>query len=124
MHHRVRYQTEPGVYVPAYLLLPKGLDPDKRALGLLCLHGHGHFEKDSVAGIDNTFERKAEIDKHSYNFGQKFSEAGYVVLTPDLRGLGERPPGYPHPGTDYCSRNYMCATLLGTTVVALHLCDL
>lgn len=124
VRHRIRYQTEPGVYVPAYLLVPQDLHPDKPTPGLLCLHGHGHFGKDSVAGIDNTPVRQAEIDKHSYNFGQKFAEAGYVVLIPDLRGFGERRPGYPGPQTDNCPRNYMCATLLGTTVVALHLCDL
>ena len=75
-------------------------------------------------GLNDTPERQAEIDKCSYDFGHGFAEQGYVVLAPDLRGFGERRPGYPGPRTDFCPRNYMCATLLGTTVVALHLCDL
>ncbi len=43
VRHRIRYQTEPGVYVPAYLLVPQDLHPDKPTPGLLCLHGHGHY---------------------------------------------------------------------------------
>ena len=124
IRHRVQYQTEPEVFVPAYLLVPKTADAGRRAPGLLCIHGHGHFGKDSVVGIDDTPERKEEVDKLCYNYGQKFAEQGYVVLAPDLRGFGERRPGYPGPRIDYCPRNYMCATLLGTTIVALHLCDL
>lgn len=124
VRRRVQYQTEPDVHVPAYLLVPKSIPAGQRLPGLLCLHGHGHFGKDSVVGIDDSPERQDEIDKHDYNFGQKFAEQGYVVLAPDMRGFGERRPGYPGPHTDYCPRNYMCATLLGTTVVALHLCDL
>lgn len=124
VRRRVQYQTEPDVCVPAYLLVPKRIPAGRRLPGLLCLHGHGHFGKDSVVGIQDAPERQDEIEKHDYNFGQRFAEQGYVVLAPDLRGFGERRPGYPGPRTDYCPRNYMAATLLGTTVVALHLCDL
>ena len=124
VRRRISYQTELGVFVPAYLLVPKGLGQGEKAPGLLCIHGHGHFGKDSVIGLNNTPERQAEIDKCNYDFGHGFAEQGYVVLAPDLRGFGERRPGYPGPRTDFCPRNYMCATLLGTTVVALHLCDL
>ena len=62
VRHRVWYQGELDVYVPAYLLVPKGLTAGDRAPGLLCLHGHGQFGKDSVVGIDHTPERKAEIE--------------------------------------------------------------
>ena len=124
VRHRVHYQSELEVVVPAHLLVPKGVTAENRIPGLLCVHGHGHFGKDSVVGIDTTPERKAEIDRYDFDFGHRFAEQGYVVLAPDLRGFGERRPGYPDERTDYCPRNYMCATLLGTTVVALHLCDL
>jgi dienelactone hydrolase len=124
VRQRVRYQTEPGVFVPAYLLVPKNIPKGQRVPGLLCLHGHSHWGKDSVSGIDDTPERRAQIEQKGYNYGQKFAEQGYVVLAPDMRGFGERRPGYPGPRTDHCTRNYLCATLMGTTVVALNLCDL
>ena len=124
IRYRIRYQTEPEVFVPAYLLVPKSISKGEQVPGLLCLHGHSQFGKDSVAGIDNSPERKHEIDTKGYNFGQKFAEQGYVTLVPDMRGFGERGSNYPNPRVDYCMRNYLCATLMGTTVVALHLCDL
>jgi dienelactone hydrolase len=127
VRRRLRYQTEQDVWVPAYLLVPKTARPTSKAPGILCIHGHGRFGKDSVVGIDDTPERAAEVARYRYDFGRRFAEQGYVVLAPDLRGFGERNPhypNYPEPVPDYCPRNYMAATLMGTTVVALHLCDL
>jgi dienelactone hydrolase len=124
LRRRIRYQTEPGVWVPAYLLVPKQQPVGRRAPVMLCLHGHGDFGKDSVVGMDDAPARRAELARFRYDFGPDFAADGFVVLAPDLRGFGERRPGYPEPRTDYCMRNYMAATLLGTSVVALHLCDL
>ncbi len=45
VRRRISYQTESGVFVPAYLLMPKGLAQGEKAPGLLCIHGHGHFGK-------------------------------------------------------------------------------
>ena len=124
VRHKVNYQTEPGVRVPAYLLVPKSVGATQPGAAILCLHGHGQFGKDSVVGIADAEERQAEVDRFRYDFGRKFAERGYVVLAPDLRGFGERRPGYPGPRIDYCPRNYMAATLIGHTVVGLQLCDL
>lgn len=124
VRRRLLYQTEEDVWVPAYLLVPKSATAATPAPGLLCLHGHGQFGKDSVVGLDDAPDRAAEIARCRYDFGRRFAEQGYVVLAPDLRGFGERRPNYPAPKPDYCPRNYMAATLMGTTVVALHLCDL
>jgi len=124
VRHRVTYQTESGVRVPAFLLVPHAARPVAPAPGILCLHGHGQFGKDSIVGLATTDEREAEITNHQYDFGRKFAERGYVVLAPDLRGFGERRPDYPGPRVDYCPRNYMAATLIGHTVVGLQVCDL
>jgi dienelactone hydrolase len=120
----VSYQSEPGVRVPAWLLVPKSATPDQRAPGVLFLHGHGNFGKDNVAGIDDTPERRQELARFRMDFGPTLAVAGFVVLAPDLRGFGERCVDYPNERFEYCPRNYMVATLLGTTVVAQHVCDL
>ncbi len=122
--HKIRYQTEEAVWVPAYLLVPKSAAANKPAAAILCLHGHGQFGKDSVVGITDTPDRESEVTRLQYDFGRRFAEQGYVVLAPDLRGFGERQPDYPNPKPDYCCRNYMAATLLGRTVVGYQLCDL
>ncbi len=124
IRHKLRYQTEAAVWVPAYLLVPKGVSAAQPTAAILCLHGHGRFGKDSVVGIKDTPERTDEVERLQYDFGRRFAEQGYVVLAPDLRGFGERQPHYPDPKPDYCCRNYMAATLLGRTVVGYQLCDL
>ena len=124
IRHKIRYQTEAAVWVPAYLLVPKGVSAAQPAAAILCLHGHGRFGKDSIVGIKDTPDRTEEVERLQYDFGRRFAEQGYVVLAPDLRGFGERQPHYPDPKPDYCCRNYMAATLLGRTVVGYQLCDL
>ncbi|MGI8424726.1 MAG: alpha/beta hydrolase family protein [Chloroflexota bacterium] len=124
IRHRIQYQSEPDVWVPAYLLVSKGAAAGQPRPAVLCIHGHGHFGKDSVVGMTDTPERAAEVSKLRTDFGRRLVEDGYVVLAPDQRGFGERRPGYPGPHTDYCMRNFMAAAALGTTVVALQLCDL
>src|SRR5205823_4192337 len=69
-------------------------------------------------------EREREIAHCRYDFGHRFAQGGFVVLAPDLRGFGERRPGYPNKRVDRCDRYYLSATLMGTTPVALNLCDL
>lgn len=122
--HKIRYQTEEEVWVPAYLLVPNEASAERKSAAVLCLHGHGRFGKDSIVGIKDTAERTDEVERLQYDFGHRFAEQGYVVLAPDLRGFGERQPHYPDPKPDYCCRNYMAATLLGRTVVGYQLCDL
>jgi dienelactone hydrolase len=124
VRRRVSYQSEPGLRIPAWLLVPKQVTPERHAPGVLFLHGHSDFGKDNVAGIDDSPERRAELARFKMDFGPKLAATGFVVLAPDLRGFGERSIDYPNPRVDYCPRNYMVATLLGTTVVAQHLCDL
>ena len=124
VRHRVCYQTEPNLFVPAYLLVPKDISAGEQVPGMLCIHGHSQFGKDGVAGFADTPERQTEIDRQQINFGERFAEQGCVVLAPDLRGFGERRPDYPGPREDFCARNFILASLLGTTVVALNLCDL
>ncbi len=124
VRHRVQYETEAGVHVPAYLLCPKTATEGDRAPGLLCIHGHGDFGKDSVVGLATTPEREDEIVRHRYDYGRRYAEQGYVVLAPDLRGFGERRRGYPDPRVDRCCPEFLAASFLGTTVMALNLCDL
>src|SRR5688572_12317404 len=83
VRRRLLFQTEADVWVPAYLLVPKTATAGAPAPGILCLHGHGRFGKDSVVGLDDTPERADEVARFRYDFGHRFAEQGYVVLAPD-----------------------------------------
>ena len=80
--------SEAGVSVPAYLLIPEGIKEDRKACGLLCLHGHGRG-KDDVCGIaKDDVARQQFIRPLNYDYAHQFAQTGYVVLAPDSRCFG------------------------------------
>jgi hypothetical protein len=77
---RVVYQSEPGVDIPAALLVPKNLDTPTAAM--LCPPGHGRGIPDQLEG-DNEGVRAM-----NYDYARQFAERGYVVIVPEVRGFG------------------------------------
>jgi dienelactone hydrolase len=118
VREKIVFESEPGVSVPAYLLIP-----DRRAGGppgaaLLCLHGHGRGKVD-VAGVASTpVERQVRITSHNYDYAHQLAQRGYVVLAPDARAFGERAPG-----GESCTWMMTAALLLGKTLVGMRVWD-
>jgi dienelactone hydrolase len=111
--------------LPFHLLLPRreASAPSARRPGILAIHGHGDFGHDSIAGIDDAPERRAEIDKFKYDYGLKLVERGYVVAAPCLTPFGRR------LGTDTIKRGDACTLVhlqlqhLGKLLIAENLRD-
>ena len=80
VRHKVSYQTQTGVRIPAYLLAPRDLPPPTAAV--LIVHGCG-FGKAGPAGL---------IDDIHNSLGVDLVKAGFLVLIPDRRGFGELQP--------------------------------
>jgi dienelactone hydrolase len=85
---RVEIDTEPGVTMPLYVLIPDGLTGP--VPGLLATHGHGSGGKLAVAGVDDDPRIAQTIAQHNYDYGVQAVRRGYVVFCPDARGFGER----------------------------------
>jgi dienelactone hydrolase len=86
---RVELDTEPGVVMPLYVLIPNGLRA--AAPGLIAAHGHSSGGKLAVAGIRGLDPRIDQtIAEHNYDYGVQAVRRGYVVFCPDARGFGER----------------------------------
>jgi dienelactone hydrolase len=118
VREKVIFDSEPGVAVPAYLLLPKGLPAGRPAPALLCLHGHGRG-KDDVVGLAPTLkERQQRIRPYNYDYGHQFAERGYIVLAPDARQFGERAAD----GMS-CTWAMTAGLLLGKVLVGLRVWD-
>jgi dienelactone hydrolase len=117
VRHRVVYDSEPDMSVPAYLLVPK----DRSAPGpaVLAQHGHGPG-KSQVVGMPG--EAGGEPSENA-DYGHQLALRGYVVLAPDLRGFGERTDWNP-PNIYHCDYSQMHATMLGIDMLALDLWDL
>jgi len=87
---RVELQTEPGVIMPVYVLVPDGIQPGERRAVVLAPHGHGSAGKYAPAGRRDIPEVAATIAQHNYDYGVQLARQGFVVFCPDARGFGER----------------------------------
>ncbi|TLS49501.1 hypothetical protein FE782_25660 [Paenibacillus antri] len=81
-------QTEQGVWMPFFLLLPEGLRPGERRPAFVNPHGH-LAGKYYTAGVEEIpFIRDKLNGKPP--FAVELARQGYVVFCPDARGAGER----------------------------------
>ncbi len=89
MRQFVTYQSEPGSRVPAYLCVPKAVlagngDGDKRAPGVLCLHGTDNIVGHGVVvGLGGRPNRQ---------YASELAERGYVTLAPNYPLLAKYQP--------------------------------
>ncbi|MEZ4658835.1 MAG: alpha/beta hydrolase family protein [Caldilineaceae bacterium] len=124
---RVEIDTEPGVTMPFYVLIPDQLQG--AAPGVLALHGHASGGKYAVAGIrglDPGLDQT--INQHNYDYGVQAVRRGYVVFCPDARGFGERRESFaqePHQILNSsCHQLAHMALPLGLTVAGMWTWDL
>jgi hypothetical protein len=88
---RIEIQTEPGVVMTFYALIPRGPSAPKGPFPvMLCPHGHASGGKYSPAGRSDIPEIAKQITEYNYDYGVQFCRAGFVALCPDARGFGER----------------------------------
>jgi len=115
--HRVVFDSEATMSVPAYLLVPNA----RRARGpaVLAIHGHGPG-KSEIVGLR---DEGAMGTEHPGDYAHQLAEAGYLVLAPDLRCFGERAD--PVPADHYlCDANLVAAVAAGRNPLADNLHDL
>ncbi len=85
---KILLQTEPGVWLPLYLIYPKGMQPGANAPGILFAHGSGpgklSFAPDETADMQDP--KIIGEWPSPYQFAHQL---GCVVAIPDRRGWGE-----------------------------------
>lgn len=130
VRERVVIQTEPGVHMPLYMLIPQDLAPGERRPAVIAPHGHGSGGKLSPAGRDDIPEIAEAIQVYNYAYGVEFARQGFVAFCPDARGFGERRE-WPRQGDDAdlllgssCEVLNHMALPLGQTVTGMWTWDL
>lgn len=115
--HKIAYETLPGNWVRAYLLVPDGGPQRKPAV--ICPHGHVPGLKQAVAIADPE-------SKFGVAYAHEFARRGLIALAPDNAGQGERAPGPEHEHTApspcfqlWCRLNHMGLDLTGLRVFDL-----
>lgn len=90
----VRYESEPGELVPAYLLVPDGVSPDSPAPAVTVFHQHGgqyDIGKGEPAGL---------LGNPEHHTGAWLARQGYVVLCADAVAFEQRKQGRRVAGAD------------------------
>ena len=88
LRQRVEIQTEPGVIMPFYVLIPTANQGPHPVM--IATHGHGSGGKAAVVDERSDPGVSAAIDQYNYTYGVKFAQAGFITFCPDARGFGER----------------------------------
>ncbi|MFW6058829.1 MAG: alpha/beta hydrolase family protein, partial [Phycisphaeraceae bacterium] len=68
---RVEINTEPGVTMPMYVLVPDDLRKGRKRPALICAHGHGSGGKLSPAGVDDDPLIAGQIEHYNYAYGHR-----------------------------------------------------
>jgi len=88
VRQRVEIQTEPDVWMPFYVMIPRKGKPPYPAV--LAPHGHCSGGKLAVTGCRDNKDLDSTITQHNYDYGIQFARAGLIAFCPDARGFGER----------------------------------
>jgi dienelactone hydrolase len=109
--------------VPVYLLIPKALKKGERAPGVLCVHGHGNYGNDPIAGRKDLPGVANAIKNNNYDYGVQFVRRGYVVAAPCMVPFGRRVDRDRY-GSDACAVTFVRMQALGKTLITENLRDL
>jgi len=94
LRRKVRFTTEVGDRVPAWLLIPHKLPASGRAPAMLCLHQTIKIGKDEPAGLGG---------KPSLYYAHELAKRGYVCLVPDYPSFGEYAYDFKKQGAHFAS---------------------
>ncbi len=119
-----RFQSEPGYFVPGYVLLP-AMWQGETLRGCICLQGHSTGMHNSlVMNPDHTQKSKADIEEavaKDRNFAVRAVREGYAAICIEQRYMGTRGIVDGHPGCS--SGDAMAALMLGRTAIGERVWD-
>jgi len=88
------YTPEPDDRVPAWLLIPKTAQPNRKAAAMLCLHQTNNVGKDEPAGLGGL---------PALHYAHELAERGFVCVVPDYPSFGEYKFDFKTQGAHYAS---------------------
>lgn len=126
VREKVVFDSDPHSSVPAYVLIPKGIQSPAPAL--VCLHDHETVKESLVglarsAGSESDEAARVLIERENCDFARQFVQRGYITIAIDLRCFGERADPSARPGREACSSHFICGCILGAYPLALNLHD-
>jgi len=123
----VVFQSQPGEYVPCYVLIPH--DAPRPYRPVIALHGHGSGGARHLVGLAADAAEAEHIRVHNYDYARQLARRGFLVFAPVQRGFAERMEDPPlREMTDplwhsSCRAVALNALLLGKTLIGLRVWD-
>ncbi|HWE97881.1 MAG TPA: alpha/beta hydrolase family protein [Tepidisphaeraceae bacterium] len=108
--------------LPLYVLRPISTTQTRFPI-VLCLHGHGGYGHDAVAGVDDTPELKRAIQSCNYDYGRQLVREGYLAVCPCFTPFGRRLGGKQREGANPCAVEFVRLMYLGRTLLGENLRD-
>ena len=130
IREKIVITTEPDIFMPFYILVPKGIKKGEKRPAVIACHGHCSSGKLSTAGIREVDGVGEMIESARYDYGVQFAKEGFISLCPDARGFGERREKYMQGDSqdkymgDSCTVINRWAMVLGQSVVGMWTWDL
>lgn len=130
VRRKLLINTEAGVSMPFYMLVPNDLEKDERRSAIIACHGHSSNGKEAVAGVLDGGVVERTIRHYNYHYGEKLVQMGYIVFAPDARGFGERREYEKQGDAETLKMDSSCEYLskiamgLGQTVIGMWTWDL
>lgn len=120
-----RFESEPGYFVPCYLLLPKGRRDEKLPV-CICIQGHSTGMHNSVGlngdGAPMNEEQRAAVQSRDHDFAVRAVREGYAAFCLEQRYMGRTGTFRDGPG---CAKGAQCMAtlLLGRTAIGERVWD-
>jgi hypothetical protein len=111
-------ETEPGISIPFYLLVPMGIGEGTRRPLFLCPHGHDNKGLHSYAGAFKDEAHRKQILGREGNIAEQAVLRGFIAIAPATRGLAEEvlvPDPKGRHGKRPCRAQLMHCLLAGRT---------
>ena len=120
-------ETEPGIQIPFYLLLPKNAKKDQSHPLLLCPHGHDTLGLHSYAGAFKDEKHRQKVLGKEGDIGAQAARRGFIVIAPATRGLAQEllvPDPKKRHGNRPCRAQLIHCLLGGRTPTAERVWDM
>ena len=120
-------ETEPGVIIPFYLLIPKDANPAQPLPLLICPHGHDKLGLHSYAGAFKDEKHSRKVLENQGDIGAQAARRGFVVIAPATRGLAEEvlvPDPKGRHGNRPCRAQLIHCLLAGRTPIGERVWDM
>lgn len=88
IRQRVVYNTDKGLSMPAYVLIPKD-ETSERYPAVVACHGHGYGSRETI-GLGEDGRPDTDNPTYQKNFGIELVGRGFLVIVPELLGFGDR----------------------------------